>query len=51
MNKFKNMKKILLTILGLSFITACNDDDSPVNSTIDHPISYIELTGNNNQLD
>ena len=51
MNKFNNMKKILLTILGLSFITACNDDDSPVNSTIDHPISYIELTGNNNQLD
>ena len=51
MNKFNYMKKILLTLLGLAVFTACNDDDSPVNSTIDHPISYIELTGNNNQLE
>ena len=48
------MKKIILSILGISFfaLTSCkNDDDSSINSTIEHPISFIELTGGNNQLD
>lgn len=52
MNNLNKMKKILLTFFSIAVLTACsNDDDSPVNSTIDHPISFIELTGNNNQLD
>ncbi len=46
------MKKIFLMILPLTFLVSCNnDDDSSINSTIDHPISYVELTNNNNQLD